>query len=312
MTTFNNTSHKSIPINLFVILGATASGKTSLAVNAARLLQAEIISADSRQVYRGMDIGSGKDLEEYAEISYHMIDIADPGEQFDLFTFQQRFVPIFHAINNRGNLPLMCGGSGMYLDSVLRNEQLVNAPPDPQLRAKLEPLTTSELQSYLLELEPSQHNRTNLDERERTIRAIEIAKARANHPPTELITGLKPLIFGLRWPRTVLRTRITQRLHERLQQGMIEEVEQLHLQGVSWQQLEFYGLEYRFIAQYLQQQLNRNDMIQKLGSAIHQFAKRQDTWFRRMEKHGCHINWLEGGNDPLAQMMTIIAKYSSK
>lgn len=307
MTTDTNDIQLKRAINLVVILGATASGKTSLAVETARLLNGEIISADSRQVYRGMDIGSGKDLDEYGSIPYHMLDIVNPGDPFDVFTFQRRFVPIFHDIHARHKMPLLCGGSGMYLDAIVRNEQMVAAPHDPELRAGLEQLGDSELQQQLLQLEPAQHNRTNLDDRERTIRAIEIARARAETPPTKLIPALQPLIFGLRWPRPVLRARITRRLQQRLQLGMIEEVEHLHRQGVSWQQLEFYGLEYRFVSQYLQGKLTRNDMVQKLGSAIHQFAKRQDTWFRRMEKRGCPINWLDGDNDPLAQFVRTVS-----
>lgn len=196
----------------------------------------------------------------------------------------------------------------MYLDAILRNERMVSAPPDPALRAELALLSDEQLQQRLLQLEPAQHNRTNLDQRERTIRAIEIALAKKNTPAHPLLPGLQPLIFGLRWPRPVLRRRITRRLNERIDQGMIEEVEQLHTNGVSWQQLEFYGLEYRFIARYLQNQLTRNDMLQKLGSAIHQFAKRQDTWFRRMERNGCNIQWLDGDKQPLQQLMDLVAK----
>jgi tRNA dimethylallyltransferase len=296
--------------NLIVILGATATGKTGLAVETARLINGEIISADSRQVYRGMDIGSGKDLQEYGEIPYHMIDIVNPGDTFDVFTFQRSFVPIYNDILARHKIPLLCGGTGMYLDAILRNEEMVAAPPDPALRQKLAPLNPTELQQYLLSISPTQHNTTNLDDRERTIRAIEIATARINTPAQKLLNNLQPLVFGLRWPRQQLRQRITLRLKQRLQMGMLEEVEQLHRQGVSWQQLEFYGLEYRFIAQHLQQQLTRNDMIQKLESAIHQFAKRQDTWFRRMERQGHQINWLEG-EQPLQQLMAIIASHST-
>ncbi len=299
-------------LNLIVILGATASGKTSLAVSAARLLQGEIISADSRQVYRGMDIGSGKDIQEYAEIPYHMIDIVNPGDEFDVFSFQQRFVPIFNAIHERKNLPILCGGTGMYLDTILRNERMVAAPHNAALRAELAPLSDEELQQYLMQLEPKQHNRTNLDQRDRTIRAIEITQAKQLCGVKVLVPKLHPLIFGLRWPRAILRNRITQRLKERLHQGMIEEVEQLHHQGVSWQQLEFYGLEYRFIAQHLQQQLTRHDMLQKLGSAIHQFAKRQDTWYRRMERNGCNIHWLDGDKQPLEQLIAIVGEHPSQ
>jgi len=293
--------------NLIVLLGATASGKTHLAVNIARLIHAEIISADSRQVYRGMDLGTGKDLAEYAEIPYHMIDIVDPGDEFDVFKFQQHFPPLFKAIHQRNKTPLMCGGTGLYLDSILRNEAMVTAPRNEALRKELEDLNDEALQAELIARQPKQHNRTNLDDRERTLRAIEIAEARRITPPTTLIDNLKPLVFGLRWQRDVLRKRITLRLKERLDEGMIEEVDQLHQHGVSWEVLEFYGLEYRFIAQYLQNRLTRNDMTQKLGSAIHQFAKRQDTWFRRMERQGCTIHWLEGDKDPLQQFMAVLS-----
>lgn len=295
--------------NLIVLLGATASGKTHLAVEIARIIQAEIISADSRQVYRGMDIGTGKDLAEYAEIPYHMIDIVDPGEEFDVFKFQQRFPPLFDSIRQRHKTPLLCGGTGLYLDSILRNEAMVTAPTNEALRDRLAPLTDEALQAELLTLQPEQHNRTNLDDRERTLRAIEIAEARRLTPPTALIDTLQPLVFGLRWQRETLRKRITQRLKERLDEGMIEEVAHLHQQGVSWDVLEFYGLEYRFIAQHLQNRLTRNDMVQKLASAIHQFAKRQDTWFRRMERRGCTIHWLDGEENPLQQFMSVIATH---
>lgn len=293
--------------NLIVLLGATASGKTHLAVEIARIVGAEIISADSRQVYRGMDLGTGKDLAEYAEIPYHMIDIVDPGEAFDVFKFQQRFPALFEAIHNRDKLPLLCGGTGLYLDSILTNEAMVTAPTNEALRSRLDPLSDEALQAELLALQPEQHNRTNLDDRERTLRAIEIALARRQTPPTVLINNLQPLVFGLRWQRETLRKRITQRLKERLDAGMIAEVDRLHQQGVSWETLEFYGLEYRFTAQHLQGNLTRNDMVQKLASAIHQFAKRQDTWFRRMERRGCTIHWLEGEKDPLQQFMSVIA-----
>ena len=292
--------------NLIVLLGATASGKTGLAVAAAQKLNAEIISADSRQVYRGMDIGTGKDLHEYADVPYHLIDIVNPGSEFNLFEFQNRFAAAYNNIIDRGKMPLLCGGTGLYIDTILRNEALVKAPVNDSLRRKLEPLSDQQLQQHLFKLQPQQHNTTDLKERERLLRAIEIATARRNTPPTTIIPHLTPLVFGLRWPRQILRQRITQRLQQRLQQGMIEEVEELHKHGVSWESLEFYGLEYRFIAQYLQGKLSRNDAVQKLNSAIHQFAKRQDTWFRRMEKHGCNINWLDGDGQPLQQMLTIM------
>jgi tRNA dimethylallyltransferase len=296
-------------INLVVLLGATATGKTRLAVEAARLLQAEIISADSRQVYRGMDIGTGKDLAEYEEVPYHLIDIVDPGYEFNVFEFQQRFCQTFEEIEQRGHLPLLCGGTGLYLDAVLGDYRLAQVPRNDVLRQELAPLNDDHLRERLLQLAPQQHNETDLQERERIVRAIEIASAPAAEPHP-VLQNLQPLVFGLRWERSVIRQRITARLKQRLDEGMIDEVARLHEQGTPWETLEFYGLEYRFIAQHLQGKLNRNDMVQKLNSAIHQFAKRQETWFRRMERRGCTIHWLEGEQQPLARLMEIVARHS--
>ena len=291
--------------NLVVILGPTASGKTRLAVEAARALNGEIISADSRQVYRGMDIGTGKDLDEYGSIPYHLIDIVDPGYEFNVYEFQQRFYRSFVQIRARACLPILCGGTGLYIDAVLNNYALTAAPPDPELRAHLNTLTSAELRAMLLKLKPQQHNNTDLGERERLIRAIEIASAGLQHKPLADPPTIKAKIFGLRWPRPELRQRIKTRLHQRLDEGMVDEVQQLHRQGTSWETLEFYGLEYRFIAQYLQGQLSYNDMVQKLCSAICKFAKRQETWFRRMEKHGTSINWLDADNAACAHLVQI-------
>ena len=298
-------------MNLLVLLGPTASGKTHLAVQAARQLDGEIISADSRQVYRGLDIGSGKDLEEYGSTPYHLIDIADPGYEFSLFDFAQTFSHAFSEIKSRNRLPILCGGTGLYLDAVLQGYELVKVGENKVLRQELEPLPLSSLQKRLQSLRPDQHNSTDLEDRSRLIRAIEISVGQelATARPLEL-PDLNPIIFGLRWPRELLRKRITQRLRQRLEQGMIEEVEGLHKAGVSWETLDFYGLEYRFISQYLQGQLNRNDLFQKLNSAIHQFAKRQETWFRRMERQGVVIHWLEGDADPVAEMLAACQDYA--
>ena len=291
-------------MNLLVLLGPTASGKTHLAVEAARQLDGEIISADSRQVYRGLDIGSGKDLEEYGSTPYHLIDIADPGYEFSLFDFAQAFSQSFDKIRGRNRLPILCGGTGLYLDAVLQRYELVKVGENKVLRQELEPLSLSVLQQRLQSLRPEQHNTTDLEDRSRLIRAIEIAVGEELAPAKPLeLPELNPIIFGLRWPRELLRKRNTQRLRQRLEQGMIEEVEGLHTAGVSWETLDFYGLEYRFVGQYLQGQLNRNDLFQKLNSAIHQFAKRQETWFRRMERKGIVIRWLEGEADPVAEML---------
>ncbi len=292
--------------NLLVILGPTASGKTRLGVEAARALGGEIISADSRQVYRGMDLGTGKDLAEYGEIPHHLIDIVEPGYEFNVFEFQRRFFEAFAEIRGRGRLPVLVGGTGLYLDAVLRGYRLVAVPENPPLRAELAGLSDAQLQARLVALRPEQHNTTDLEERQRLVRAIEIAEgeeaAAAVLPP---LPDLRPRVFGLNWPREVLRRRITARLKERLEQGMIAEVQGLHAAGVPWETLEFYGLEYRFIAQHLKGELNRNDLFQKLNSAIHQFAKRQETWFRRMERQGTAIHWLDGAGEPLREMMAV-------
>ncbi len=289
--------------NLIVILGPTASGKTRIAVETARHLNGEIISADSRQVYCGMDIGTGKDLHEYGGISYHLVDIVAPGYEFNVYEFQQRFYTAFAAISAREHIPILCGGTGLYLEAVLNDYRMVEAPPDMVLRERLSDLSILELRQELLRLKPEQHNSTDLDERERIIRAIEIALAQRKAGPVAETPKLHPMIFGLSWARPVLRQRIKARLHERLEQGMLAEVQHLHENGTSWETLEFYGLEYRFIAQYLQGQLSYTDMVEKLGNAICKFAKRQETWFRRMEKRGASINWLDPRNEPLTHLL---------
>jgi tRNA dimethylallyltransferase len=290
--------------NLLVILGSTASGKTRLGVGTARALDGEIISADSRQVYRGMDLGTGKDLGEYGEIPHHLIDIVDPGYEFNVFEFQRRFFEAFADISDRNRLPMLVGGTGLYLDAVLKGFRMVEVPENPELRRQLAELSFEQLAARLAALRPQQHNTTDTLERERLERAIEIAEGEiavsSQLPP---LPQLRPLVFGVQWDRSVLRRRITARLKERLDKGMIEEVERLHLEGVPYETLEFYGLEYRFVAQFLMGELSRNDMFQKLNSAIHQFAKRQDTWFRRMQRQGTIIHWVEGAGDPLPQIL---------
>lgn len=288
---------------IIVILGATAGGKTGLAVQAARKFAAEIISADSRQVYRGMDLGTGKDLREYGTVPYHLIDIAAPGSEYNVFRFQCDCFAALEDIWSRQKLPIICGGTGMYLDALLRGYRLVEVPENCELRKELELLADEELRQRLQQLKPQQHNRTDLEDRQRLIRALEIAVgeqvAVGNLPP---LPEIQPLVFGLRWPREILRQRIAVRLQQRFDEGMLEEVQQLHDSGVSWEKLEFYGLEYRLIAQYLQGKLNRNDMLQKLRSAIGQFAKRQETFFRRMERNGIDIFWLDGQGDVFGEM----------
>ena len=290
--------------NLVVILGPTASGKTKIGVQIARALDGEIISADSRQVYRGMDIGTGKDLMEYGSVPYHLIDIVDPGYEFNVFDFQRRFLESFSEIQSRGRIPILVGGTGMYLDAVLRGYRLLEVPENPKLRKELALLSIENLAARLQGATPKLHNTTDLLDRERLTRAIEIAEFRGEKAqPLPPLPEFRPIVFGIRFDRKILRQRITQRLRERLDRGMIEEVEELLKKGISFETLEFYGLEYRFVAQYLRGELSRNDMFQKLNSAIHQFAKRQETWFRRLERQGIPIRWVDGGADPAATIL---------
>jgi tRNA dimethylallyltransferase len=290
--------------NLLVILGPTASSKTKVGVEVARALNGEIISADSRQVYRGMDIGTGKDLEEYGSVPYHLIDIIDPGYEFNVFEFQGRFVEAFTGIHGRLRLPILVGGTGMYLDAVLRGYRLLEVPENPRLRQELAALSLESLAARLKGANPKLHNTTDLLDRERLARAIEIAEFSGEREyPSSPLPQMKPIVFGIKPERDILRQRITKRLRERLNRGMIEEVRGLLKKGVSFEALEFYGLEYRFVAKFLKGELNRNDMFQKLNSAIHQFAKRQETWFRRMERQGILIHWVDGEKDPAGTIL---------
>ena len=290
-----------------VLLGPTASGKTRLGVALARELNGEIISADSRQVYRGMDIGTGKDLVEYEEIPYHLIDILNPGEDFNVFLFQKLCFAAMEEIRGRQRLPIIVGGTGLYLDAVLRNYRMVEVPENPGLRRELAALSPEDLATRLMAINPRLHNTTDLLDRNRLLRAIEIAEYEKIHQP-EPLPDIRPLVFGVRWERSVLRQRITARLKARFESGLIEEVAELHRKGVPFETFDFYGLEYRFVARHLKGELNRNDLFQKLNSAIHDFAKRQDNWFRRMERQGVEIHWLDGAGEPLQEAMEIVGK----
>jgi tRNA dimethylallyltransferase len=295
--------------NLLVILGSTASGKTKLAVELAKLLDGEVLSADSRQVYKGLDIGSGKDLDEYQNIPYHLIDIVEPGYEYNIFDFQRDFISAFEDVTARQKMPILAGGSALYVDSIIKGYRLIEVPENVSLRAELAPLSQDELIERLKTLKPALHNTTDLIDRSRLIRAIEIAQGERDTPEnTAHFPKITPFIMAIQWQREVVRKRITQRLKERLEQGLIEEVEQLHQQGVSWETLNFYGLEYRFVAQYLQGHLTKNDMFQKLNAAIHQFSKKQDTWLRRLERQGNKIHWLDGTQSTLEQAMKQIAQ----
>ena len=287
--------------NLIVILGPTASGKTRLAAQLACDFQGEVISADSRQVYRTMNIGTGKDLKEYVidgrQIPYHLIDIEDPENEFNVFEFQKRFYAVFSAIRQRKKLPVLTGGTGLYLEAVLCAYDMPEAPIDEEIRRELSKKSIEELQDLLCRLKPQLHNRTDLDDKKRLLRAVEIEKARIrNNQDLRDRPEITAAVFGVRWERSVLRNRITKRLEERLENGMIEEVAGLHAAGMSWLKLESFGLEYRFISKYLQKQFAYDEMKNRLNIAIHQFAKRQETWFRRMERKGLQITWIDNGD----------------
>ena len=292
---------------LLTILGPTASGKTRLAVALAERFGGEIISADSRQVFRGMDIGSGKDLHEYGRVPYHLIDILDAGGEFSVFDFQRRFLGVYEDIAGRRVLPILCGGSGMYLDAVLRGYRMIEVSRNDALREVLAKKTDAELVEELRMLKPDLHNSTDLLDRERTVRAIEIARGEIEQCfVCEPLPRLRSAVVGIRWERDALRRRITERLRERLDNGLIEEVERLHEGGIAWERLDYYGLEYRYVGGYLRGGMDKNDMFQRLNAAIHTFAKRQGNWFRRMERHGVAINWVDGDGDLLAQTMKIV------
>jgi tRNA dimethylallyltransferase len=286
---------------MLVILGPTASGKTALAAQLAYELDAEVISADSRQVYRGMDIGTGKDYHDYIvkgkKIPTHLIDIIDPGYEYNIFEYQQDFIKVYHDITGRGKMPILCGGSGMYLEAILKGYNLKMIESDPAFKESLNQKTVEELKKMLLSLRTT-HNTTDLIDRERVIKAIEIAAiSERNKKRQDELPVLNPMLFGIRFERETLRNRITDRLRNRLQNGMIEEVQGLLDKGLTPDQLKFYGLEYRYITQFLEKERDYNSMFRILNTAIHQFAKRQVTWFRRMERNGFKINWIDGTLD---------------
>jgi tRNA dimethylallyltransferase len=291
--------------NLLVVLGPTASGKTELAVRLARRIGGEIISADSRQVYRGMDLGTGKDLSQYRDgetiVPCHLIDILDPREEFSVFDYQRLFHRSLQEITKRAKIPLLVGGTGLYLDAVIRGYRMPAVPQDLNLREKLEGVAMEPLRRRLLAISPEVHNKTDLLERKRLIRAIEIAEFIRDHPYHALDRiPISPLIMGIRCEREALRRKITARLHSRLAAGLVEEVRALHQRGIDWERIDSFGLEYRYIARHLQGRIVREEMIRTLNTQIHQFAKRQETWFRRMERNGVRIHWIEGPDEAKA------------
>ena len=282
--------------NLITILGPTAVGKTKIAAKLAADLNGEIISADSRQVYRKMDIGTGKDLDdlEKRNVAYYLIDICEPTEEYNLFRFKQDFAAAFDLILRKNKIPIMVGGTGMYISAVLQNYQLPPLNNDAEEFKRLNKLTKDELSELLFSLNPKLHNTTDLIRKERIIRAILIEQSRKEVKSKK--SNIISFNIGVKPDRATVKKNITERLKIRLQSGMIEEVEGLLKQGVPKDKLYFFGLEYKYITKYIDGHLNYNDMFQKLESAIHNFAKRQITWFRKMEREGIEINWYSGDN----------------
>jgi tRNA dimethylallyltransferase len=284
--------------DMVTILGPTASGKTEVAVNLAYKLGGEVISADSRQIYREMDLGTGKDLGEYringADLPYHLIDIADPGYQYNVFEFQRDFLVVYHAIQEKGSFPVMCGGSGMYLEAILKGYRLIQVPVNEDRRAELQLLPLEEL-AELLKRYKTINNTSDTENKKRAIRAIEIEEYCLHHPETDLsFPAISSLIVGVKFDRDSRRRRITARLKQRLNDGMIDEVKQLLNKGLKPEDLTYYGLEYKYITLFLTGELTYNELFEGLNTAIHQFAKRQMTWFRKMERDGFEIRWLDG------------------
>ena len=283
--------------NLIVILGPTATGKTALAAHLARALDGEIISADSRQVYRRMDLGTGKDYADYVvegqRIPAHLIDIREPGYKYNVYEFQNDFFHVFEDLQKRGKWAILCGGTGLYIEAVLQQYKMIHVPANPALRESLKDKPLAELEEILSEFRIL-HNSTDTDTHKRAVRAIEIETYYQSHPEIEVqLPEIRPLLIGVDIERDVRREKITRRLQQRLQEGLVAEVEALLAEGLSAEDLIYYGLEYKFVTQYVTGRLSYDEMVTQLNIAIHQFAKRQMTWFRGMERRGIAINWVD-------------------
>ena len=279
-------------------LGPTASGKTEVAVKLALKLCGEVISADSRQIYRNMDLGTGKDLDEYnvngVDVPYHLIDIAEAGYQYNVFEFQRDFLTVYKAIREKGAFPVMCGGSGMYLEAILKGYRLIQVPVNEGRRDELQLLSLDEL-TEILKHYKSINNTSDTENKKRAVRAIEIEEFCLAHPETDLsFPPINSLIVGVKFDRDSRRKRITERLKQRLDNGMIDEVKKLIDNGLKPDDLTYYGLEYKYLTLYITGKLTYDEMFSGLNTAIHQFAKRQMTWFRKMERDGFEIKWLDG------------------
>lgn len=300
---------------MITILGPTASGKTTLAAHLAAKTGAEIISADSRQVYRGMDIGTGKDLADYVvdgkKIPYHLIDICEPGTKYNLFRYQEDFLNAYEGIRNRGVKPILCGGTGLYIEAVLKGYSLSPVPQNAELRERLASKSLEELTAMLVELKKktgsTMHNRSDVDTAQRAIRAIEIEEHNLNNPmPERECPPIDSLIIGVDIDRDERRRKITNRLKARLEDGMVEEIQGLLRRGIPAEDLIYYGLEYKFVTEYVTGKLTYDEMFRQLEIAIHQFAKRQMTWFRGMERRGFHIHWLDASKPIDDKVMAIM------
>ena len=283
---------------MITILGPTASGKTPVAARLAAEIGGEVISADSRQVYRRMDIGTGKDLADYGAVPYHLIDIREPGTKYNLFEYQQDFFDVYQEIRRRGAVPILCGGTGLYIEAVLKGYHLSPVSQNQALRDSLEGKSLVELTEMLKELKArngsNMHNTTDVDSCQRAIRAIEIETYNAAHPmPRRELPPVESLIIGINIDRELRREKITRRLKSRLEEGMVDEVRALLDEGIPAEDLIYYGLEYKFLTEYLTGQLTYDEMFNRLEIAIHQFAKRQMTWFRGMERRGFQIHWID-------------------
>ena len=305
---------------MITILGPTASGKTSIAAALASRIGGEIISADSRQVYRRMDIGTGKDLADYEvggkHIPYHLIDIAEPGYKYNLFEYQRDFHTAYNDITSRGRTPVLCGGTGLYIEAVLNGYALSPVPQNHELRDSLSAKSLDELTAMLKALKEqtgsNMHNRSDVDTVQRAIRAIEIETYNLQHPTSEReMPGISSLVIGVDVDRETRRRRISDRLEARLHEGMIDEVKGLLAEGVSAESLMYYGLEYKFVTEYVTGKTTYNDMLSRLEIAIHQFAKRQMTWFRGMERRGIHINWIDASL-PMDDKVELIMELNEK
>ncbi len=300
---------------MITILGPTASGKTPVAAQLAAEIGGEIISADSRQVYRRMDIGTGKDLADYGEVPYHLIDICEPGTKYNLFQYQQDFFDVYQDIQSRGAVPILCGGTGLYIEAVLKGYKLSPVPQNPELRNSLEGKTLEELTKMLVELKAqngsNMHNKTDVDSCQRAVRAIEIETYNLEHPvPLRELPPVDSILIGIDIDRELRRQKITRRLKVRLDEGMIDEVKRLLDEGIPADDLIYYGLEYKFVTEYLIGKCTCDEMFTRLKIAIHQFAKRQMTWFRGMERRGFKINWIDA-TLPMEEKVAQIIKISN-